>query len=290
MSKSVVITGCSTGIGRASALHLARRGWRVFAGVRKESDAKALEDEGAGRLTPVILDVVDKPSIDKTVELVSEEVGNAGLDGLVNNAGVSVYGALEYLDPNELDRQLQVNVTAQVAVTQAFLPLIRKATGRIVFMGSSAGRAPSAPFFGPYTASKYALEAISESLRLELLPWGIKVSIVEPGAIESAIWDKGMDIFEEELQALPEEGRLRYEDAMRRGHQIADFLKGRAIPAQKVANKVEHALTAKRPRIHYLVGADAVLRTYTESLTPKPVRDKVVSRFLNQKPGAGSED
>ncbi len=290
MSKSVVITGCSTGIGRASALHLARRGWRVFAGVRKETDAKSLEDEGAGLLTPVMLDVVDKPSIDKTVELVTEEVGHAGLDGLVNNAGISVYGALEYLDPNELDRQLQVNVTAQVAVTQAFLPLIRKATGRIVFMGSSAGRAPSAPFFGPYTASKYALEAISESLRLELLPWGIKVSIVEPGAIESAIWDKGMDIFEEELQALPEEGRLRYEDAMRRGHQIADFLKGRAIPAQKVANKIEHALTAKRPRIHYLVGADAVLRTYTESLTPKPVRDRVVSRFLNQKPGGGAED
>lgn len=290
MDRSVVITGCSTGIGRASALHLARQGWRVFAGVRKETDAKALEDEGAESLTPVILDVVDKPSIDKTAELVAEEVGNSGLDGLVNNAGVSVYGALEYLDPDELDRQLQVNVTAQIVVTQAFLPLIRKATGRIVFVGSSAGRAPSAPFFGPYTASKYALEAIFESLRLELMPWGIKCSIIEPGAIESAIWDKGMDIFEEQLQALPEEGRARYEDAMRRGHQIADFLKGRAIPAQKVATKIEHALTAKRPRNHYLVGADAVVRAYTESLTPKPVRDRVVGRFLNKKPGDGAED
>ena len=278
--RTVVITGASSGIGKAAALHLAALGWTVYGGVRKQEDADALEREATGDLVPVFLDVTNDTQILGSSGRIAQDVGERGLDGLVNNAGVSVYGPLEYLSVDQLRFQLEVNVIAQVAVTQAFLPLLRKATGRIVFVGSSAGRAPSLPFFGPYTASKYALEAIAESLRLELLPFGMKVSMIEPGSVESAIWDKGLSEFDGQIEALPAEGRERYESPMRRGQKLAIDTQGRAIPAQKVAVKIEHALTATRPLNNYLVGADARARAYLEAQVPKPLRDAVVSRML----------
>ena len=182
-AKSVVITGASTGIGAACALHLDQWGWRVFAGVRKQGDAEALRAQGSARLTPVSLDVTDTVSISTAASAVAGAVGAAGLAGLVNNAGIVVPGPIELLPLSDLRRQLEINVVGQVAVTQAFLPLIRAGRGRIVNMGSIAGRMAT-PFTGAYGASKFALEALTDALRLELQPWGISVSIIEPGAVD----------------------------------------------------------------------------------------------------------
>ena len=183
---TVLITGASRGIGRASALALARSGHDVIAGVRDEEAGRALEAEGSGRVRAVKLDVTDAASIAAAAEAVGDR-----LDALVNNAGIAVGGVLEAVPLDELRHQLEVNVVGQVAVTQAVLPKLRAASGRIVFISSVSGRV-SAPIMTPYTASKYAIEAIADGLRIELRPWGINVVLVEPGSIDTDIW-RGAD-------------------------------------------------------------------------------------------------
>lgn len=278
-TRSVVITGASTGIGKACALHLDHKGWRVFAGVRRSEDAVALESSASKRLSTVMIDVSDQGSIDHAQLTIKESLGEDGLTGLVNNAGITVQGPLEHLPLDELRKQVEVNVTGQLAVTQSFLPLIRKANGRIVFMGSVGGRAPSLPFLGPYIASKYALEALAESLRLELLSSGIKVSIVEPGTIATPLWEKGYADVDRIAGWLPPEGRDRYLAPMRKAGELARKAEQRGAPPEKVAEKVEHALTSPRPRIHYLVG-DAWTRAWVEANLPKPVRDRLLKRLV----------
>src|SRR5712691_5002789 len=179
---AVVITGAASGIGEACALHLDKLGFCVFAGVRREVDGAALQGKASERLTPLLLDVTDAASIRFAVEIVATGVVETGLAGLVNNAGITVAGPLEFLPVSELRRQLEVNVIGQVAVTQAFLPLLRRGQGRIVNMGSLAGRIAT-PFIGPYHASKFAMEALTDSLRMELRRWGMHVSLIEPGFI-----------------------------------------------------------------------------------------------------------
>ena len=278
--RSVLITGASTGIGEATALRLARNGWRVFAGVRKDSDGEALERNAVGCPDP-------RPHrrhrrwVDAgAAKLIEDEVGDSGLHGLVNNAGITVQGALEYLSPDDLRRQFEVNVTGQIAVTQTFLPAIRRAPGRIVFMSSIAGRAPALPFVGPYSASKKAIEALADSLRLELLPWHIEVSLVEPGSIATPIWEKGDATFDELVGAIPAEGRERYGAAMDKARALAAQTGRRGIPADEVAKRVEHALTAKRPKTRYLVGKDAKARSIIESPLPDRVRDRIIGRVM----------
>src|SRR5919198_2886732 len=187
---SCLITGASTGIGEACALRLDARGWRVFAGVRREEDAARLRSQLSERSQPVIVDVTDPASIARATATVSSVLKEEGLAGLVNNAGIAVAGPLEFLSLEEFRRQLEVNVTGQLAVTQACLPQLRRGRGRIVFMGSIAGRV-TFPMMGPYSASKHALEALADALRVELQPWGMHVSIVEPGSIATPIWRKG---------------------------------------------------------------------------------------------------
>ncbi|WP_456426505.1 SDR family oxidoreductase, partial [Rhodocaloribacter sp.] len=187
---NVVITGASTGIGKACALDLDARGFAVFATVRRAEDAKALEAEASPRLRTLFLDVTDAASIAAAAETVAGSVGEAGLHGLVNNAGIAMAGPLEGMPLDAFRRQFEVNVTGQVAVTQAFLPLLRKARGRIVNMGSIGGISVL-PFVGAYCASKFAFEALTDSLRMELAPWGIEVVIVEPGSVATPIWGKG---------------------------------------------------------------------------------------------------
>ena len=188
--RAAVVTGSSTGIGRASALALARDGFRVFAGVRKPEDGEALVAAAEGELEPLSLDVADGDAIAAAAERVREATGGR-LAGLVNNAGVVVPGPVEGVDLDELRRQLEINVVAQVAVTQAFLPQLRAAHGRVVFMSSIGGRM-SLPYLSPYNASKHALEAIGDSLRQEVGPFGVDVAIVEPGAVATPFWDKGL--------------------------------------------------------------------------------------------------
>jgi NAD(P)-dependent dehydrogenase (short-subunit alcohol dehydrogenase family) len=280
--RSVVVTGASTGIGRATALHLAAGGQRVFAGVRKDSDADALTRAATGVLEPLIIDVGEQSSIDAAAKTVDGEVGPDGLSGLVNNAGVAIPGPLEYLPIEDLRRQLEVNVIGQIAVTQAFLPLIRQAEGRIVNIGSVAGRAPSAPLLGPYAASKMAMEALTDSLRVELKPWGIFVSIIEPGNIATRIWEKADSDFDRLESVMPEEGLRRYAKLLAGGRRIAKMADRRGIPPERVARVVERALTARRPKARYLVGWDAWARAHIEAVLPDRVRDGIVVRVLRR--------
>src|SRR5215475_8847089 len=189
---AVVITGASTGIGAACARFLADRGFQVFAGVRNRQAGEALTTGRTARLTPIYLDVTEERSIQEAAELITRRVGDVGLAGLVNNAGIAIGSPLEVIPIDLLRRQFEVNVFGQIAVTQAFLPLLRKGHGRIVNMGSIAGRA-TIPLMGPYSASKFALEALTNALRLELQPWGIPVSVIEPGATATPIWEKSIN-------------------------------------------------------------------------------------------------
>ncbi|HRI88446.1 MAG TPA: SDR family NAD(P)-dependent oxidoreductase, partial [Candidatus Hydrogenedentes bacterium] len=199
---AVVVTGASTGIGAACALYLDRIGFRVFAGVRKESDGEALRSKASSRLSTLLLDVTDGESIAAARDTVAEVVGDDGLAGLVNNAGISVNAPLEFIPLDKLRLQLEVNVVGQIAVTQAFLEMLRVAKGRVVNIGSTSGRL-SIPMGGPYCASKFAMEALSDSLRMELLPWGIEVSLVQPGAIDTPIWEKSLAAGDALLESLP---------------------------------------------------------------------------------------
>ena len=211
-----MITGASTGIGRACALDLDGRGFRVFAGVRKDEDGERLRSERPS-IEPLRIDVTDAGQIAAARDRVSEEVGTAGLAGLVNNAGIAVPGPLEHLPIDEFRRQMEVNLVGQVAVTQAFLPLLRTARGRVVNIGSIGGRV-ALPMLGPYAASKHAMEGISDSLRRELRPWGMQVSIVRPGPIATDIWESGNATADELLARMPEaEAGLRRSDRGRPG-------------------------------------------------------------------------
>src|SRR5438874_93678 len=234
--RSVLVTGASTGCGRACALDLDRRGFRVLAGVRKDADGEALRAESS-RIEPVILDVTDQSSIDAAVKGIGDE-----LYGLVNNAGITVAGPLEYLPVDEIRRQFEVNVFGHLAVTQAFLPAIRNAHGRIVFMSSVGGRVPSAPFLSPYNASKHAIESFGDALRVELAPSGIHVSLIEPGSVATPIWDKSVSAAVALRKGLRREAAERYGAAADKTQKLAEATGRRGIPPEKVAEKVAHAL------------------------------------------------
>ena len=275
----VVITGASSGIGEACALHLDALGYRVFAGVRRPEDGEAVQARASARLTPVLLDVTDAVSVHQAAGLVREVVGAAGLAGLVNNAGIAIGGPLEVVPPVDLRKQFEVNVVGQMMVTQAFLPLIRLGRGRIVNIGSIAGLAAT-PFVGPYSASKFALEALTDALRLELRPWGIHVSIVEPGAVESRIWEKGRQrAVQMEVAASPE-AKAAYGEAVARVREAMAQAERRAIPARAAAEAVAHALRAARPKTRYLVGRDARLRAVLAAWLPDRVQDWLLARVL----------
>ncbi|MCP9469626.1 MAG: SDR family oxidoreductase [Nitrospira sp.] len=277
---TILITGASTGIGAACALHLDRLGFVVFAGVRKERDGEVLKERGTGRLIPISLDVTDQSSIVKAHAIVEKFVGSHGLYGVVNNAGIAVAGPLEAVPIPDLRRQLEVNVIGQVAVIQAFLPLIRRARGRLINMGSIAGRG-AMPLMGPYAASKFALEAITDALRLEVQQWGIQVSIIEPGAIATPIWEKsGKRAAELEANTTPELREL-YREVVTGVRTVVERAAERAISAEIVAHVVEKALTAARPKTRYLVGTDAKLRALMVKLLPDRLSDKVLTWALN---------
>jgi NAD(P)-dependent dehydrogenase (short-subunit alcohol dehydrogenase family) len=278
-SMTVVVTGASTGIGAACALDCVGRGMTVFAGVRDPHAGEMLAAKAGPLLIPIRLDVVDEQSIARAAEVVHRAVGENGLGGLVNNAGIVVGSPLEVIPLPQLRKQLEVNVIGQIAVTQAFLPLLRRGRGRIVNMGSIAGRG-TIPLLGPYSASKYALEALTDALRMELQPWGIQVSIIEPGAIATPIWEKSAKEAEG-LEALAsEEAKALYAEAVIRIREaVAETMK-RAIPPDAVVQAVHHALTAPRPHTRYLVGSDARLRAWMVKWLPDRVQDRLLSWAL----------
>ena len=273
-ARRVLITGASSGIGEATALRLARAGWQVLAGVRADADGERLRSAAGKRLEPVTIDVTEPA----TISAAAAALGDGPLDGLVNNAGTALAMPLEFLPLDQLRRQLEVNLVGHVAVTQALLPNLRAARGRIVNVGSIAGRS-ALPFLGAYAASKHALEAVTDALRVELRPFGIAVTVIEPGTIATPIWRKGGERFEELAGELPAQLGELYGGRMAAFRKAAAAAGQRAEPADDVAIVIERALAAERPKARYVVGRDARRRARVERL-PSGLRDRVYERFL----------
>ena len=273
---TALITGASTGIGRATALGLAASGWMVLAGVRKTADGEALRADGGERVIPLELDVTNPGQIERAAGRVGE-LAPGGLDALVNNAGSAVGGPLELISMDDLRRQFDVNFFGQVAVTQALIPALRRARGRIVLI-SSVGGLLTTPYLAPYHASKYALEAAANSLRLELAGSHIQVALIEPGSVATPIWEKNRGQVDE--LAVPEELREQY------GHVPAAMAKAlentarRGIPPERVAQTIERALSARRMRARYLIGRDAHAMVWASRLLPDLLFDRLLRRVI----------
>ena len=273
-NSSVFITGASSGIGRASALHLNREGFRVFAGVRSIQDANSLREETFGNITPVLLDVTDSRSIIAAVERVTEETGGC-LYGLINNAGVGLGGPLELLPDDKISHLLNVNVLGVVAVTRALLPLIRNnRSGRIIMISSISGRI-ALPGLSVYAASKFALEALGDALRVELKPFNIDVVLIEPGNVATPIWDKSIADNDAVMAQSDAAVKKLYANLIQTLNKIAQ--KPRGIKPEHVAKIVAHALVAKRPRSRYMVGKNMWMMRLLRRL-PDSIRDWILVR------------
>jgi len=280
---AVLITGASSGIGFATAVRLARRGTIVFAGIRRQVDGEALLRENSDRIKPMLLEVTDELSLQRARTRI-ENLREFRLDALINNAGIAVAGPLELLPQAELRRQFDVNFFAPMALTQAFLPLLRASGGRIINVSSIAGKI-AAPFLGAYSASKFALEAASDALRLELRPFGVAVSIVEPGDVRTPIWRRSSETSLRMLDAMSAEDRAQYEGMIRAMIAAAQRAERNAIAPERVAQAIERAFLARRPRARYLVGAGARLRLGVARL-PEFVRDELVLAALGMRRSA----
>jgi NAD(P)-dependent dehydrogenase (short-subunit alcohol dehydrogenase family) len=276
---AVVITGASTGIGEACALHLDKLGYRVFAGIRKADDGESLRQRASSRLFPIRLDVTDETEIAHAAGRITEALGEQRLAGLINNAGIVVGGMLEYLPLDALRRQLEVNVIGAVAVTQAFLPSLRKGRGRIVNIGSVSGLL-STPYAGAYCASKFALEALTDSLRMELRPWKMAVAIIEPGFIQTPIVRKSVEAAEALRAQLPAQALQLYERHMRAVTEATQREAAQATPRAAVVKAVVHALSARRPRTRYVVGAHSGWQIHLARALPDRWRDALITRTL----------
>ncbi|MDY7039117.1 MAG: SDR family oxidoreductase [Thermodesulfobacteriota bacterium] len=280
---AVLITGASTGIGKACALLLDHCGYVVFAGVRSEEAAGRLQSEASDRLLPVILDITDQGQIANGVKSVKNVLGPAhGLAGLINNAGIVVSGPLEFLPLDRLRRQFEVNVIGQIAVIQAFLPMIRKGRGRIINIGT-AGCHVAPPFLGPYIASKSAMETLTGALRRELAPWGIPVSMVVPGAIETAIWDKSLAEADKIEAEFPVEAKRLYSKRFTAGRKMMLKLRGHAVTPEAVAGIVRAVLKSRRPKRRYLVGTGAFMMTIITRIFPDPLVDWLIGKGLKDR-------
>ncbi len=271
--KAVVITGTSSGIGRACALRMADEGWRVYAGVRSEEDGRTLEAEADGDLRPAILDVTSDAHCEALAARVSAE-NDGRLDGLVNNAGVYLNGPLEYISMDELRTMVAVNVVGLMGVTRALLPALRKASGRIVNISSISGLV-ALPGVSGYAATKHAVEAITDSLRVELEPFGVHVSAVEPGSIATEIWRKGRER-DAERDAAGEESEAErlYAPVIKLLRKLNE--KPNGIPPERVADAVADALTSSRPDNRYIVGKDARALALLRKL-PDALRDRLIA-------------
>jgi NAD(P)-dependent dehydrogenase (short-subunit alcohol dehydrogenase family) len=282
--RHVLVTGASSGIGRATAFSLAAGGHHVYAGVRELADAPVLERGTAGEITPVLLDITDDGQIAAAADAIAAHVAGAGLAGLVNNAGIGVFGPLEIIPLAQFRRLMEVNVTAQLAVTQAFLPVLRQARGRIVLIGSIGARF-TPPFVGPLAASKSALATMGAALRQELAPWGIHVVVIEPASIRTEAVDKlHSDAVRLMSQAKPAQQGL-YEVAF---YRLVDTFGARhqqGSPPEVVAEAVTRALTTAHPRARYVVGKNSRQMAVLAAALPVPVLDRL-RRKLSGQPAA----
>lgn len=274
-----LITGASTGIGRATTLRLAAAGWTVLAGVRDPAAGESLAKDASdvGRVIALSLDVTDGAQVAAARERVERETGSAGLDALVNNAGIGIGGPLELVSEEDLRRQFDVNVFAQVAVTKAMLPALRRAHGRLVFVSSIGGRVAMA-FTAPYAASKHAVEAFGDALRVELRTSGVQVALIEPGSVATPIWDKSRA--EADRVSVPPELQREYGHVPAAMDKVLDDTAKRGVPPEQVAETIHRALTARRMRARYVVGRDAKAMLVARSLLPDRWFDAVARRAL----------
>lgn len=267
MMPKVLVTGAARGIGRATTERLARAGWEVIAGVRNAADGEQLAADQGGRVTPLILDITDAAHLAALDGTLPQQ-----LDAVVNNAGVVVGGPIEAVPVSELRRQLEVNVVAQVAVTQAVLSRLRRSRGRVIFVSSVSGLIAT-PMTGPYNASKFALEAVADSLRMELAPWGIRVVVVEPAQTDTDLWRRAEDDLDQTVASLSPAHRDLY------AKHIAGFRKSiprsqrMATPTDGAAAVIERALTSSRPRARYIVGRAARNQARLARVTPTALLD-----------------
>ncbi len=276
--KSVVVTGSSTGIGWGISKILIQKGFRVFGSVRKPADGERLAREFGPAFVPVPFDVTDEAAVVKGAAQVAAALGGETLAGLVNNAGIAVAGPLLYLKLDEFRQQIEVNLTGQLIVTQAFAPLLgadrsRKGEpGRIVMISSVGGKNAN-PFMGPYNASKFGLEGLSEALRRELMIFGIDVIVVAPGAVATPIWDKG------ESLDVSQYGNTPYVKSLEavKAYMIANGKKG--FPPEKLGEAVHKALTAARPKTRYTVTPEPLQNFLVNNLPKRTVDNMVAGRL-----------
>jgi NAD(P)-dependent dehydrogenase (short-subunit alcohol dehydrogenase family) len=266
---AVLITGASRGIGRATALRLAAAGWDVYAGLRSAEGEAALT--GAGSITPVTLDVTNTDHL-----AALDSVLPARLDAVVNNAGIVVAGPVEGLSLDELRQQFDVNVVGQAAVTQAVLPRLRASRGRVVFVSSVSGRI-STPMTGAYSASKFALEGLADALRMELAPWGVRVSLIEPAQTDTDLWQLADAEVEATTARLTPANRALYAGHIEGYRKSIPRSQRQAAPVDGVAAAIERALTAGRPRARYVVGGPARAQAMLAGIMPTVVLDRVLS-------------
>lgn len=276
----ILITGASAGIGYATALHLDRAGFRVFAGIRSHSDADRLRQAGSARLTPVDLDVTDNETIRQAAAIISEATGGE-LYGLVNNAGVSIPSVLELMPLADFRRLLEVNLVGPVAVTQVFLPLLRQAKGRIVNVGALNSKV-SMVGIGGYSASKFGLDAVSDALRLELGPSGIHVSQINPGQVKTSIFNKAQDYLDTHSESTLSPALRGYYEQM---HKV--MLWGirsgasSSLCPERVAKVIEKALVARNPKARYSVGSGAKVLIFLKRLLPDRLMDFLLIQAMN---------
>jgi NAD(P)-dependent dehydrogenase (short-subunit alcohol dehydrogenase family) len=273
---SVLVTGAGRGIGKSIVEHLAGRGWDVIAGVRSERAAAAVTALDPQRISSVILDVTDAGHIAKLDASLPER-----LDAVVNNAGVAVGGPMETVSPEDWREQLEINVIGQLAVTQAVLPRLRRSRGRVVFISSVNGRLAMS-MIGAYCASKFALEAAADALRMELRPWHIGVAIVEPAQTDTDMWRTANDMIEQTEASLTPEQRDLYAKHIAGMKKMIPLSQKMAVPTEKVSAVVEEALTARRPRARYVVGAGPKLQVALMTNLPAWARDRVLRRVSRQ--------
>ena len=275
----VVVTGTSTGIGAATVSRLANVGFHVFAGVRREEDAEAARSVANGAVTPLMIDITDPAVIDAAAKMVEEAVGERGLAGLVNNAGIVKPGPLEFQPLDDFRRQLDVNLIGPLSVIQAFLPLIRRGRGRIVNVGSIGGLLV-VPIQGAYSASKFGLEAVSDALRLELRQWKIPVSHVDPGVTDTPIFGKTLGELDRALDALHERGHAEYDAQFAAVRKVVEKSPESAAPPEDLAKAIADALTAEKPKTRYHAGhgskeAFVAARTLTDHAKDRIVAHEV---------------
>ena len=276
-SQTIVITGASTGIGRACALHLDKLGFQVIAGVRTETDATSLQHASSDRLTTVHIDIAESDSILRATNIIEAQLKSVGLYGLINNAGIVIAGPLEFVPIDALRSQLEINVVGHIAVTQALLHLLRQAKGRIINMSSVSGRVAT-PFLGPYAASKFALEALSDSMRLELMPWGINVSVIEPGPISTPIWSKSIEATKLMIDKLPEKAKVLYGPAFEAALKRENNIEQSMSTPEVVVRAVVHALTSRKPRIRYRIGVSGFAADIFARFLPDVLKDWLIKR------------